>query len=79
VFVAEGEDMKRWMLDIGNGTTGDPWDRQEMILASDHEAEVERLREALQRCADYLDTSATCNSDRAMASMARAALKENET
>lgn len=34
----------------------------------------DRLRGALQRCADYLDASASCNSDRAMASMARAAL-----
>lgn len=40
--------------------------------------ERDRLREALQRCAAYLDTAATCNSDRAMASMARAALKEGE-
>lgn len=37
-------------------------------------ARLAKVETALQRCADYLDTSATCNSDRAMASMARAAL-----
>lgn len=36
--------------------------------------EIERLRDALQRCAAYLDYSANCPSDKAMASMARKAL-----
>ena len=42
---------------------------------ADLEAENKRLREALESCADYLYTTATCNSDRAMASAARAALE----
>lgn len=44
---------------------------QECLRLKDRLAEAERL---LQRCADYLETSATCNSDRAMASAAHAFL-----
>ena len=43
------------------------------------QADNEALREALSKCAAYLDTGATCNSDKAVAASARVALTGGKT